>query len=598
MSWPTNPSNGQQVTKNGIAYRYNSTSGVWERIGQSVVNLTAIGTVTSNYQPNITAVGTMNALSVTGNVSSGGNVIGTHYGNGYNLSGLFGSNVLGQVSNSLISGTVYSNSQPNITSIGALTSLNVNGNASAGNLLGNGYYLSGLFGSNVIGIVASATSATNATTAGTVTTNAQPNITSVGTLTSLNVSGNVSSGGNILGNGYYLSGLFGSNVLGQVSNALVSGTVYNPAQPNITSLGTLSGVSVSGNATITGNLIVGGTAQYTNVNNLYIQDPIIEIGGGANAAPLVSNDSKDRGALLHYYTTRTVDAFMGWDNSNAEFAFGSNVTMSSDVATFNSFGNVRANYFLGANVVTSGSIDAFGNVTASRLVSNVATGTAPFTVSSATRVNNLNVAYANVSDFEVVTAQNTGTFYPVFISGSTTANYALGANSLINVSVATGTFNASLVGGTLTTASQPNITSLGTVSALTISGNLSTQGWFTAAETQEILSTISGATGTVTHNLLNGATFYHTGAAANFTANFTNVPTTTDRTTIVTLVIAQGATAYLPTAVQIDGVSQTIKWASGAAPGGTANGVDVVSFALVRQSSTWVQVLGSYSAFA
>lgn len=43
----------------------------------------------------------------------------------------------------------------------------------------------------------------------------------------------------------------GANVSGQVSNALVSGTVYVAAQPNITSVGTLTSLSVSG--TITGN---------------------------------------------------------------------------------------------------------------------------------------------------------------------------------------------------------------------------------------------------------------------------------------------------------------------------------------------------------
>jgi hypothetical protein len=46
-------------------------------------------------------------------------------------------------------------------------------------------------GANVSGTVSLATTATSATTAGTVTTAAQPNITSVGTLTTLTVSGNL-----------------------------------------------------------------------------------------------------------------------------------------------------------------------------------------------------------------------------------------------------------------------------------------------------------------------------------------------------------------------------------------------------------------------
>ena len=49
----------------------------------------------------------------------------------------------------------------------------------------------------------------------------------------------------------------GANVTGQVANALVSGTVYTAAQPNVTSVGTLTSVEVSGTANIAGNVNVG-----------------------------------------------------------------------------------------------------------------------------------------------------------------------------------------------------------------------------------------------------------------------------------------------------------------------------------------------------
>ena len=54
------------------------------------------------------------------------------------------SNIVGQVSNSLVSGTVYTNAQPNITSVGTLTGLTVNGNVSANYFIGNGSQLTGL----------------------------------------------------------------------------------------------------------------------------------------------------------------------------------------------------------------------------------------------------------------------------------------------------------------------------------------------------------------------------------------------------------------------------------------------------------------------
>jgi hypothetical protein len=51
----------------------------------------------------------------------------------------------------------------------------------------------------------------------------------------------------------------GGNVSGQVANALVSGTVYTAAQPNITSVGTLTSVSVSGTANVAGNVNIGAS---------------------------------------------------------------------------------------------------------------------------------------------------------------------------------------------------------------------------------------------------------------------------------------------------------------------------------------------------
>jgi hypothetical protein len=148
--------------------------------------------------------------------------------------------------------------------------------------------------------------------------------------------------------------------------------------------------------------------------------------------------------------------------------------------------------------------------------------------------------------------------------------------------------------GTVTTNAQPNITSVGTLSTLNVSG------FSTFYASQDRFSVINGATGIVTHDLANGGVFYHTSPVANFTPNFTNVPTTNNYTTVVVLFIAQGDTPYLPIDtgnVQISGANVTIKWGGGAAPTGTANGVDMVSFSLIRNAGTWV-VLGQAGGFS
>jgi len=143
--------------------------------------------------------------------------------------------------------------------------LSLNGDANVGNLNSNGIVTSTRFVSNVTTgtapfTVTSTTQVANlnsatAGTAGTVTTNAQPNITSVGTLTSLTVTGNI-SGANIIGNHYgagnNLSNIQGANVSGAVAYATTAGTVTTNAQPNITSVGTLSAVSVTANVTTGG----------------------------------------------------------------------------------------------------------------------------------------------------------------------------------------------------------------------------------------------------------------------------------------------------------------------------------------------------------
>ena len=115
-----------------------------------------------------------------------------------------------------------------------------------------------------------------------------------------------------------------------------------------------------------------------------------------------------------------------------------------------------------------------GNLSSYRLFSNVVTGTTPIVVTSTTRVANLNVSYANVSDFSVTTAQTTGTFYPTFVSGNTTANFALGSNANLSFNAATSTLSVTLMTGTLTTAAQPNITSVGSLTGLTVVGTSTT----------------------------------------------------------------------------------------------------------------------------
>ena len=98
-------------------------------------------------------------------------------------------------------GTFVRTDSPTISNLSITGNSTATGNISASYFLGNGSQLTGV-------------TASSATTAGTVTTAAQPNITSVGTLTSLTVSGNVD--------------FYGANVsLGSISNLHITGGSAN-----------------------------------------------------------------------------------------------------------------------------------------------------------------------------------------------------------------------------------------------------------------------------------------------------------------------------------------------------------------------------------
>jgi len=102
-------------------------------------------------------------------------------------------------------------------------------------------------------------------------------IITVGTLTSLEIEGSLHAGSANLGNlvvgnffqgdgslltGITVASLPAANISGQVANALVAGTVYANAQPNITSVGSLTGLTVTGNSilgSVSNVQLTGGT---------------------------------------------------------------------------------------------------------------------------------------------------------------------------------------------------------------------------------------------------------------------------------------------------------------------------------------------------
>lgn len=179
------------------------------------------------------------------------------------------------------------------------------------------------------------------------------------------------------------------------------------------------------------------------------------------------------------------------------------------------------------------------------------------------------------------------------ISGSTItgSNITLNGDLAVNggdITTTATTFN--LVTDTATTINIGGAATNITLGSPTVSG-LTTLG-----TTSEKVTISSGGTGSVTYDTITNSIFYVNGPTGNITANFTNVPTTTSRTTSVTVVLSQSATARIVEALQINSTSSTINWANKTKPTGNASQYDIFGFSLIRSGSTWI-TLGQMSTY-
>jgi hypothetical protein len=158
-----------------------------------------------------------------------------------------------------------------------------------------------------------------ATTAGTVTTAAQPNITSVGTLSGLTVS---------------------ATITGSVSgSAGTAGTVTTAAQPNITSVGTLTSLAVTGNANV-GNLNSSGRVRATG--------ELISDGGASEGGQIVLGWVNTTGITGQANSTWNIDV----DNANNYRIFYQNASGTTGVAL--TAYSANANLLAGANLTVTG----------------------------------------------------------------------------------------------------------------------------------------------------------------------------------------------------------------------------------------------------
>jgi len=288
----------------------------------------------------------------------------------------------------------------------------------------------------------------------------------------------------------------GANVTGQVANALIAGTVYTNSQPNITSVGSLTGLTVSNatgvvNFTTTSNVTLGAvgnlhitggtTGQVLSTNGSGNLSWITPSGGGGTPAgsntQIQYNNSGSFGASNNLSFTNT--------SGSANLQLGA-IDANSAIVTF------TANNNLGGTKVAY--IKKFGGVTGSTgLFINEDTKISVFTpVLDASTISNISLGdVANVhitggTSGQILSTDGGGTLS--WIDATTTSPG--GSNTELQFN------NSGSFGGISTVTYDGSTLSLGSVSDINITGGTTGQVLTTDGAGNLSWTTASGGSST------------------------------------------------------------------------------------------------------
>lgn len=482
------PTRNLKLAAGSSLVMYGSISGV--------IDLTAntlSGVIQTTSQPNITSIGTLSSLDVSNGIKAGSiqatTIVGviqtasqpniTAIGT---LSNLIVTNAISttNITASSLSGIIQTPSQPNITSIGTLSTLNV-----------------------VNGINAASISASTLT--GSIQTAAQPNITTIGTLSSLNVTNGIvassitapsltgviqtASQTNITAIGT-LSNLSVTNVIttSSVLASTLTGTILTASQPNITTIGTLSNLTVSNTVSTTsivatslsGNILTAYQPNITTIgtlNRLITTGPIgIGVSNPTCAIDIdtssISTDSAIKMTNGTIASTLSLSSTgLTIDTSGQYITLGNGVGLKFNGGGIQNLASINATSITGTiqtssqpNITSLGKLSSLesdyigiGTSRDSQYRINVLNPDGHmFNMSNGTRsmsVSVVNNDYSiNISNKRLALAQNVD----LVLNGGT----IIGLDNL----------SSNKITGLIQTPNQPNITSIGTLDLLSVSG--------------------------------------------------------------------------------------------------------------------------------
>jgi len=444
-------------------------------------NLTSTGTITA---------ATLSGTTLTGTLSAGAQ---------NNVTTLTGATSVGKNSSTTLTGTLATASQPNVTTLAGVTSIG----------------------------------ASNTTTlTGTLATAAQPNVTSVGTLTSLALSGGI-SGATTISNSSTITNTdttaSSSNSTGAVklSGGIgISNTTDATSSTNGGTFTTAGGAAIAkklyvgSDLTVGGNLTISGVTTTINSTTTTINDNTLLLNSGP------SGTGFDAGVLTQRYqidnSAGTGDVVS--DTAKESYAISSGttstITLPSSASSTNNYYN---NWWI---KITSGTlINNVRKITAYDGTTKVATLS---TVLGSAPSSNDNVNLYNKSYTSLLWNESSKKFVSAFTSNDTSTP---GALTIIDYA----DFTAKNITGTLATAAQPNVTSVGTLTGLTSSGAVSITDSTASTSTTTGALKVTGGLG------LAGAAYI--GGALNVTGNITGTLATAAQANVTSVGTLTGLTS-------------------------------------------------------
>ena len=355
---------------------------------------------------------------------------------------------------------------------------------------------------------------------GTLVTAAQGNVTSLGTLTTLTVDSIIINGTNIghtsdtdaiaISSGGVVTmnqiPVFSAGI--SVSGGTIAGTLATAAQGNVTSLGTLTALTVD-DVAIDGKVItMTGSASDTAVFTV----------GTNGTLSIVTTDDAAAAANIQITADGTVDidsaGVLTLDSGaaiNIEPASGSAIlldgTISVDAGVVTGATSITSSaYVVGSDTLAEYIADTVGAMTTSNTESGItvayqdADNTLDFTVGTLnqdTTGTAANATHVTVADNE---STDENDLIPFIENASATGNVGLESDGDFHYNPSTGRLTATQLAGTLQTAAQGNITSLGTLTTLTVD-TVITNGTTIGHTDDTDLMTLADGVLTVTGNL-------------------------------------------------------------------------------------------------